>query len=107
MNRLHLNWELNLRSERNLFVQEYLENLPFTPTEDELETISNYILWGKRSNEEKDGPARLREDGLFLDSKWTVSSVEVESLDELTESPAFSENDLRPLDGNLPSVRPA
>lgn len=102
MNRLHLNWELNLRSERNLFVQEYLENLPFTPTEDELETISNYILWGKRSNEEKDGPARLREDGLFLDSKWTVSSVEVESLDELTESPAFSENDLRPLDAPAP-----
>ena len=102
MNRLSLNWELNLRTERNEFATKYLASIPFTPTEDELETISNYILWGKVDESEKDGPARLRNDGLFLDSKWSNSSVEVESLDELTESPSFSENDLQPLSAPVP-----
>lgn len=101
-NRLSLNWELNLRTERTAFVEEYLAAIPFRPTEDELETISNYILWGKRSESEKDGPARLREDGFYLDSKWTSSTSEIESLDELAESPSFSENDLRPLDAPAP-----
>ena len=102
VNRLSLNWELNLRTERNEFATKYLASIPFTPTEDELETISNYILWGKVDESEKDGPARLRNDGLFLDSKWSNSSVEVESLDELTESPSFSENDLQPLSAPVP-----
>jgi hypothetical protein len=28
-------------------VDEYLNEIKFTPTADELETIGNYILWGK------------------------------------------------------------
>lgn len=102
MTRLNLNWEITLRSDRVNFARDYLNAIPFTPTEDELETISNYILWGKNSTNEKDGPARLKDEGVFLDSKWNGSSIELESLDELKESPTFSENDLRPLDAPAP-----
>lgn len=102
MNRLNLNWNLSLRTERNEFVRAYLASIPFVPNEDELETISNYILWGKVSGAEKDGPARLKGDGIFLESKWNTSGIGVESLDELQESPSFSENDLRPLSAPAP-----
>jgi len=101
LNRLNLDWNLNLKSERVKFAQDYLASIPFEPTEDELETISNYILWGKNSIAEKDGPARLKDEGLFLESKWN-GSTPIESLDELTESPAFSENDLLPLSAPVP-----
>lgn len=99
-NRLHLDWNLTLKSERATFAQSYLETLK-NPTPEELETISNYILWGKNSLTEKDGPARLKDDGIFLESKWN-GSTPIESLDELTESPSFSENDLLPLSAPVP-----
>lgn len=101
MNRLNLDWNLNLKSERIEFAKNYLASIKFEPTEDELETISNYILWGKNSTTEKDGPARLKEEGIFLESKWN-GSTPIESLDELAESPSFSENDLRPLSAPVP-----
>ena len=101
LNRLNLDWKLNLRTERTRFVEDYLASIPFVPTEEELETISNYILWGKNSSIEKDGPARLKDDGLFLESKWT-GTVQVESLDELVESPTFSENEVRSIDAPAP-----
>ena len=100
MNRLNLNWKLNLKSERVEFVKTYLDSISFVPTEEELEVISNYILWGKNTESEKDGPARLKADGVFLESNW--STTPVESLDELTESPTFNENDLKPLDSPAP-----
>ena len=46
-NRLRLDWSINSSSERNKFIQEYLQNISFIPTDDELEILSNYILWGK------------------------------------------------------------
>lgn len=49
-NRLHLDFHLNTNKERVDFVTEYLQRDEFIkrpPTESELETISNYILWGK------------------------------------------------------------
>ena len=46
-NRLRLDWSLNSSSERNEFASRYLAQLTFTPSDEELETISNYILWGK------------------------------------------------------------
>lgn len=101
INRLRLDWDLNLKTERTDFVNNYLNKIDFVPTEEELETISNYILWGKNSVTEKDGPARLRNEGLFLESKWN-GSTPAESLDELVESPSFSENDLLPLDAPVP-----
>ena len=46
-NRLNLNFQLESAVDRNEYVNEYLQKIDFIPTADELETISNYILWGK------------------------------------------------------------
>lgn len=46
-NRLKLDWTLSTSAERKKFVDEYISNITFEPSEDELETIANYILFGK------------------------------------------------------------
>lgn len=89
-NRLNLNFQLESAADRNKYVQEYLEKITFVPTESELETISNYILWGKSekgTNVQQDGDVELK--------KWT--SQPVESLEALLELPGFSEASLRTL----------
>ena len=48
-NRLKLDFTLKTNVERSEFVNKYLTEEQFQknpPTEDELETIANYILWG-------------------------------------------------------------
>ena len=47
MNRLQLDWTLVLRTDRNAFIDDYLDNITFKPNEDELSMMANYILWGK------------------------------------------------------------
>lgn len=50
MNRLNLNFKLTTTEERAAFLKEYLEDPQFKrrpPTEEELETMANYVLWGK------------------------------------------------------------
>lgn len=49
MSRLDLDFKLESRSERTDFLNKYIPTLNFVPTEDELETMANYILWGKNS----------------------------------------------------------
>jgi hypothetical protein len=49
-NRLKLNFQLSTNEERAAFLEEYLSKEPFIskpPTEDELEMMGNYLLWGK------------------------------------------------------------
>lgn len=46
MNRLKLNFSLETAKEREEFVNNYILTIP-NPTEKELETIANYILFGK------------------------------------------------------------
>jgi hypothetical protein len=49
-NRLHLDFSINGTKDRRDFVDAYVQRPEFlrSPlTEDELETIANYILWGK------------------------------------------------------------
>ena len=49
-NRLQLDFKLNTTDERAAFITEYLQQPQFIkkpPTEDELETMGNYLLWGK------------------------------------------------------------
>ena len=91
-NRLNLDWKLKTREERNTFATAYLETLP-NPTEDELDTIAKYILWGVNS----DG-LNGRQEGLDLPTRshtWDAQTSEIESLDALLESPTFSENIIR------------
>lgn len=94
MNRLNLDWKISLRTERIQFINKYLENLPFDPTEEELTMMSNYILWGKISDSDKDGAARLKNEGLYIETKngdW-IDDRSV-SLEGLLETPGFSENE--------------
>lgn len=49
-NRLHLDFSISSTSDRKDFVDQYIQRPEFIRaplTEDELETIANYILWGK------------------------------------------------------------
>jgi hypothetical protein len=49
-NRLHLDFSISGTDDRRNFVEAYVQRPEFirSPlTEDELETIANYILWGK------------------------------------------------------------
>lgn len=49
-NRLNLDFSLNTNIERSEFLEKYLQREEFIkrpPTEDEMETMANYVLWGK------------------------------------------------------------
>jgi hypothetical protein len=49
-NRLQLDFKLVTTDERAAFLEEYLKQPQFIkkpPTPDELETMGNYLLWGK------------------------------------------------------------
>ena len=97
-NRLDLNFQLETAEERNKFIKEYLPTLSFTPNQDELETISNYILWGKN----KTG-RNIQQEGLVELKSWTRKPVE--SLEALLEQPGFGETSFQSL--NAPSTKPA
>ena len=89
-NRLKLNFDLESAEDRTQFVNGYLPTLDFTLSEHEIETISNYILWGKDArgkNAQQDGEIELK--------KW--ASTPVESLEALAETPGFQETSVRPL----------
>lgn len=52
-NRLHLDFSIEKTNDRKAFVDTYIQRPEFQRaplTEDELETIANYILWGKDSD---------------------------------------------------------
>ena len=52
-NRLSLDFTLNGIDERQQFIQDYLKQDKFKkepPTNEELEKIANYLLWGKESD---------------------------------------------------------
>jgi hypothetical protein len=81
-NRLKLNFELESAVDRTQFITGYLAQLDFKLNEREIETISNYILWGKDArghNAQQNGDIELK--------KW--ASVPVESLEALAETPGF------------------
>lgn len=89
-NRLKLNFELENALDRSSFIQEYLPTLGFSLNEHEVETIANYLLWGKDQkgrNVQQSGEIELK--------KW--ASTPVESLEALAETPGFQESSLRPL----------
>ena len=89
-NRLKLDFSLSTQQERKEFLDKYLTSDIFVqrgPTEDELSTMADYLLWGKDNNG-KNG----KQNGLDLRSKhgtWDSSSID--SLDELMDQPTFNE----------------
>lgn len=94
-NRLALNWGLNLATERRDFVESYLTRPEFIKkplTDDELETISNYILFGK----DPDGQSPIQKGEFEIETRnKTWQRDNTESLDAMMESPTFNEASLR------------
>ena len=91
-NRIFLDWKLNTTEERRDFVTNYLKEIKFTPNEEELEILSNYILWGK----DPDGLNVIQRGEIQIETRnKTWQRDDTESLDALMESPTFSEASLR------------
>lgn len=93
-NRLKLDFSLEFIDERTNFVNDYVNQPQFKDkplSKEETETISNYILWGKRRDDGKNGVQR-KEFEIDTKSKIWSGSENVESLDALIESPTFDEN---------------
>lgn len=64
------------------------------PTEDELETMADYLLWGKDPNTGLNG----KQQGLDLKTRHgTWDDSPVDSLEQLMEQPTFNESALSPL----------
>lgn len=94
-NRLNLNFSLETIEERNFFIQNYIYDFNLTHrdplTNAELETCTDYVLWGK----DKDGLNMVQKKELQIKTRhktWTEEKVD--SLEELFESPAFSETSI-------------
>ena len=95
VNRLKLDFSIQSTNDRRNFVDEYVTQPQFQKsplTEDELETIANYILWGKDS----DGLNCTQRGEIQIETRnKTWQRDDTESLDALMESPTFSEASLR------------
>ena len=94
-NRLHLDFSISSTSDRKAFVDEYIQRPEFIRaplTEDELETIANYILWGK----DPDGTSLVQKGDIQIETRnKTWQRDDTESLDAMMESPTFNEASLR------------
>ena len=67
-NRLNLDWTLSTAKERSNFLQQYINTDTFQkrpPTEEELETMGTYVLWGQD------------EDGLNPDQKKEIQLLQI------------------------------
>lgn len=95
-NRLKLDFTLQTNEQRSEFANKYLNQEQFQkhpPTEEELETIANYILWGK---DPQTGLNSKQSKDIQLESRnKTWDCVQDESLDALLETPGFSEHIIR------------
>lgn len=91
-NRLKLDFSIDSIEDRRAFIESYLPNFS-NPTEDELEMMANYILWGKQSNGLN--VVQSHEIEIETRNKTWAATDKVESLDALLEQPTFNENQLR------------
>jgi hypothetical protein len=103
-NRLQLDFKLTTTNERAEFLDNYLQRPEFTkrpPTDEELETMGNYLLWGKDPNT----GLNAKQAGLVnIETKhgtWDKDN-NTESLEGLMESPVFNEADLISLERAVP-----
>lgn len=94
-NRLHLDFSISGTIERKDFVDQYVQRPEFILkplTDDELETIANYILWGK----DPDGLNCSQRGEIQIETRnKTWQRDDTESLDAMMESPTFNEASLR------------
>lgn len=94
-NRLHLDFSINDTQGRRDFVDQYVQSPQFQKVplnENELETIANYILWGK----DLDGLNVTQRGEIQIETRnKTWQRDDTESLDAMMESPTFNEASLR------------
>ena len=94
-NRLHLDFSIPGTQDRKAFVDEYVQRPEFIRnplSDDELETIANYILWGK----DPDGTNVTQRGEIQIETRnKTWQRDDTESLDAMMESPTFNEASLR------------
>lgn len=101
MNRLKLDFSLQTAEERNEFLRTYLVQFNDL-SERELETIANYLLWGKTST-----GAALGEGIEIKTRKGTWDKKEKsESLEALLENPGFNDASLQKLNETPPAKIP-
>lgn len=87
-NRLKLDFSITSAADRKVFIDNYLTKINFTPNEEELEMMANYILWGKTEN----GKSAVENHELDIPTRHqTWNKKKEESLDELMEQPTFNE----------------
>ncbi len=87
-NRLDLDFSIESATDRAQYIDKYVSSLPFELNNDEKEMIANYLLWGK--DDDGKNPVQKKEIQISTRSK-TWDRKELESLDELKESPTFNE----------------
>ena len=100
MTRLKLDFSLESAQDRLEFTQNYMRELPFDPNQGELEQLADYLLWGKDVSGEPLGK------GTGLKTRWAKPDENFESLEALSESPAFSDLTFKPLSEAAPTKRP-
>ena len=97
MNRLKLDFSLQTEEERTKFLTQYLTQEEFIknpPTEAELETCANYVLWGK----DKQGLSVVDKGEVQIETRYkTWARQDEQSLEELLEQPNFVEASIHPL----------
>lgn len=76
-NRLDLNFNIESAQDRQDFINEYLAGIRFTPSQEELETMANYVLYGRKSP--SDHFNLVNEKGGDLLSLVDAGYVEIES----------------------------
>ena len=91
MSRLRLDFSLSTAEERKEFIDKYMESPMFRkhpPTDDELEMMGNYLLWGR----DADGRNAVQKKEVQIATRHgTWDARKDDSLDALIESPAFNE----------------
>lgn len=96
-NRLNLNFNLSYIDERKDFVEAYLQTPQFIvrpPSTQELETMANYILWGKRRDTDKNLVQDKQIQIATRAGLWDANAAKVESLDALLAQPTFTEQQI-------------
>lgn len=90
-NRLQLDFGIAETENRKKFIDQYLQEPQFLkkpPTEEELEMMANYILWGK----DEDGLNCTQRKEIQIETRnKTWQRNDTESLDAIMESPTFNE----------------
>lgn len=99
MNRLKLDFSIEYDTDRAIYVENYLQSPTFAhnpPTHAELDTMTNYILWGKDKTSGLNG--RQRKSNVTSKFKVWDNTRECESLEELLEVPTFNEESIGEVD---------